>query len=255
MRVVTHCSSVTSCFRPRPTLWHVHDRISFQVEDVAHFFRYPHESALKPISITASDGQLIGIMGSSGSGKSTLLNILNGSQAPSFGRVLLNGRDIYQDASFSSGLIGHIAQDDVLISELTVQDNLRYSAALSLGDLDKSDLHAAVDKTLRSLGLWDIRDLRVGSVMDKTISGGQRKRLNIALELIREPAVLFVDEPTSGLSSRDSEHIMDILKELTLRGKVDLCGHPPAELGYLQAVSISFCSWTLAATRFIKAIL
>ncbi len=197
-----------------------HDRISFQVEDVAHFFRYPHESALKPISITASDGQLIGIMGSSGSGKSTLLNILNGSQAPSFGRVLLNGRDIYQDASFSSGLIGHIAQDDVLISELTVQDNLRYSAALSLGDLDKSDLHAAVDKTLRSLGLWDIRDLRVGSVMDKTISGGQRKRLNIALELIREPAVLFVDEPTSGLSSRDSEQIMDLLKELTLKGKL-----------------------------------
>ena len=77
-----------------------------------------------------------------------------------------------------------------------------------------------MDETLKSLGLWEIRDLRAGSVMDKTISGGQRKRLNIALELIREPAVLFVDEPTSGLSSRDSEQIMDLLKELALRGKL-----------------------------------
>ena len=159
-------------------------------------------------------------MGSSGSGKSTLLNILNGSQQPTFGRVMLNGRDIYNEDESSSGLIGHIAQDDVLISELTVEENLRFSAELSLGAMPNEDLIAHVHQTLRSLGLWEIRDLRVGSVMDKTISGGQRKRLNIALELIREPAVLFVDEPTSGLSSRDSEQIMDLLKELALRGKL-----------------------------------
>jgi energy-coupling factor transporter ATP-binding protein EcfA2 len=77
-----------------------------------------------------------------------------------------------------------------------------------------------VDRTLQSVGLFECKNLRVGSVLDKTISGGQRKRLNIALELIREPAVLFIDEPTSGLSSRDSENIMDLLKELTLRGKL-----------------------------------
>lgn len=197
-----------------------YDRISYVAQDIAHFFNYPAEPALKPLTIDANEGQLIGIMGSSGSGKSTLLNILNGSQEPSFGRVMLNGRDIYSEEECSSGLIGHIAQDDVLISELTVEENLRYSAELSLGALSKDDLIAPVHQTLRSLGLWEIRDLRVGSVMDKTISGGQRKRLNIALELIREPAVLFVDEPTSGLSSRDSEQIMDLLKELTLRGKL-----------------------------------
>ena len=196
------------------------DRISFVVQDIAHFFKYPAEPALKPLTIEAQDGQLIGIMGSSGSGKSTLLNILNGSQEPSFGRVLLNGRDIYNEEECASGLIGHIAQDDVLISELTVKENLRFSAELSLGNWQSGAIESHVDETLKSLGLWEIRDLRAGSVMDKTISGGQRKRLNIALELIREPAVLFVDEPTSGLSSRDSEQIMDLLKELALRGKL-----------------------------------
>lgn len=197
-----------------------HDRIAFVAQDIAHFFKYPAEPALKPLTIEANEGQLIGIMGSSGSGKSTLLNILNGSQQPTFGRVMLNGRDIYNEDESSSGLIGHIAQDDVLISELTVEENLRFSAELSLGAMPNEDLIAHVHQTLRSLGLWEIRDLRVGSVMDKIISGGQRKRLNIALELIREPAVLFVDEPTSGLSSRDSEQIMDLLKELALRGKL-----------------------------------
>ncbi len=75
-------------------------------------------------------------------------------------------------------------------------------------------------RVLMNLGLTEIRDLKVGSPMQKTISGGQRKRVNIALELLREPTILFVDEPTSGLSSRDSENIMDLLKELALRGKM-----------------------------------
>ena len=73
---------------------------------------------------------------------------------------------------------------------------------------------------LNSLGLYEIKDIQVGTPLNKKISGGQRKRLNIALELIREPAVLFLDEPTSGLSSRDSENIMDLLKDLTLKGKL-----------------------------------
>jgi ABC-type multidrug transport system ATPase subunit len=196
------------------------DRITFSALDIAHFFKYPAEPALRPMTIEASEGELIGIMGSSGSGKSTLLNILNGSQEPTFGKVLLNGRCIYRHSNASTGLIGHIAQDDVLISELSVHENLRFSAELSLGGWRSEDIDSQVNQTLKNLGLWDIRHLRVGSVMDKTISGGQRKRLNIALELIREPSVLFVDEPTSGLSSRDSEQIMDLLKELALRGKL-----------------------------------
>lgn len=194
--------------------------VSFVARDVAHFFDYPNEHALRPINLHAEAGELIGIMGASGSGKSTLLNILNGSLPPSFGQVLLNGKTIHGSPDSAAGCIGHIAQEDVLISELSVRDNLRYSAALSLGHLNDAEIDEQVDSILKRIGLWDIRSLRVGSLMDKTISGGQRKRINIALELIREPLVLFVDEPTSGLSSRDSEQIMDLLKELTLRGKL-----------------------------------
>jgi ABC-type multidrug transport system ATPase subunit len=89
---------------------------------------------------------------------------------------------------------------------------------------------------LQSLGLYETKDLKVGSPLEKTISGGQRKRLNIALELIREPSVLFVDEPTSGLSSRDSENIMDLLKELALQRQAGLRGDPPTVIGHLQAL-------------------
>ena len=198
----------------------VEQRMQFEALNLAHFFNYPNEAALRPLSIKAQSGDLIGIMGASGSGKSTLLNILNGSLKPTFGEVYLNGSSIYGGEGNAKGSLGHIAQQDVLISELTVYENLKFSADLSLGGATEKERLERVELTLRRLGLWDIRNLRVGSVMDKTISGGQRKRLNIALELIREPAVLFVDEPTSGLSSRDSEHIMDILKELTLRGKI-----------------------------------
>lgn len=194
--------------------------VQFQVQDVAHFFAFPDAAALRLVSLEEEQGRLIGIMGASGSGKSTLLNILNGTIRPTLGRVLLNGQDLHDSRTNLDGLIGHIAQEDVLISELSVRDNLLYSAKLSFQHLEESALNDRVDATLQRLGLWSIRDLRVGSVMDKTISGGQRKRLNIALELVREPLVLFVDEPTSGLSSRDSEHIMDLLKELTLRGKL-----------------------------------
>ena len=116
--------------------------------------------------------------------------------------------------------MGYVAQDDILFEELTVLENLYYSAKLDFPNESDDAVLGRVQKVLRSVGLTEVSDLRVGSVLDKTISGGQRKRLNIALELVRESHVIFVDEPTSGLSSRDSEMIMDLLKELTLRGKL-----------------------------------
>ncbi|MBL4586864.1 MAG: ABC transporter permease, partial [Flavobacteriales bacterium] len=103
---------------------------------------------------------------------------------------------------------------------LTVFENLFYNAKLCFDGYGKYKINKMVVATLKSLGLFEIKDLKVGSPLNKKISGGQRKRLNIALELIREPSILFVDEPTSGLSSRDSENIMDLLKELALKGKL-----------------------------------
>jgi ABC-type multidrug transport system ATPase subunit len=159
-------------------------------------------------------------MGSSGAGKSTLLNILNGSMEPDKGRVLINGIDIYRERQKVEGLIGHVSQDDLLMEDLTVKQNLLYNAKLCFDNYTPHETEQAVDNMLYSMGLFDIKDIQVGTPLNKKISGGQRKRLNIALELIREPAVLFLDEPTSGLSSRDSENIMDLLKDLTLKGKL-----------------------------------
>lgn len=193
--------------------------ISFIAEHIFYHFK-SGKAGLQNINIAETGGKLIGLMGASGSGKSTLLSVLNGSELPSSGRVLINGIDIHKQTHLVEGIVGFIPQDDLLIEDLTVFENLYYSARLCFGHYTKAQIAELTEKVLLNLGLSEIRNLKVGSPMQKTISGGQRKRLNIGLELLREPTVLFVDEPTSGLSSRDSENIMDLLKELSLRGKM-----------------------------------
>jgi ABC transport system ATP-binding/permease protein len=185
------------------------------------FFHFKSGRAgLQNINIAERGGKLIGIMGGSGSGKSTLLSVLNGSEKPSSGRVMINGVNVHEEAKKIKGVVGFIPQDDLLMEDLTVFQNLYYAAELCFGHYKEEEITKLVEKVLLNLGLSEIKDLKVGSPLHKTISGGQRKRLNIGLELLREPHVLFVDEPTSGLSSRDSENIMDLLKELALRGKM-----------------------------------
>ncbi len=193
--------------------------ITFTADHLFFHFR-SGRAGLQNVNIAEQGGKLIGLMGASGSGKSTLLNVLNGSERPSSGRVLINGIDIHQEPDKVRGVIGYIPQDDLLVEDLTVFENLYYAARLCFGYYTQEETTTLAEQTLLSLGLTEIRDLKVGSPLQKTISGGQRKRLNIGLELLREPAILFVDEPTSGLSSRDSENIMDLLKELSLRGKM-----------------------------------
>jgi len=194
-------------------------RILFEAKDIMYQFK-SGGIGLHPLSFTEESGKLVGIMGASGAGKSTLLNVLNGTSAPTSGEVLINGINIHSEKEQIEGLIGHVSQDDLLIEELTVYQNLYYNAKLCFDNYTEQELQEAVLDVLENLGLYEIRDIEVGSPLNKKISGGQRKRLNIALELIREPAVLFLDEPTSGLSSRDSENILDLLKELTLKGKL-----------------------------------
>lgn len=175
---------------------------------------------LRNVFITEGPGKLIGIMGASGAGKTTLLNVMAGLVKPTKGQVLINGFDIHEEKDKIHGVIGYVAQDDLLIEELTVYENLYYNAKLCFAHFTEEQLQKRVLEVLEDLGLDQRKDLRVGNPLDKTISGGQRKRLNIALELIREPAVMFLDEPTSGLSSRDSENVIDLLKELSLKGKL-----------------------------------
>ena len=194
-------------------------KLSFNVKNLSYKFKNG-ALGLQNVNFATTQGRLVGIMGASGAGKTTLLNVLSGILKPSEGEVLINGINLHTEKKKIKGLIGYIPQDDLLIEELTVFQNLYYSTKLCFKDKNEAEITEIVDKTLISLGLLETKNLKVGSPMNKMISGGQRKRLNIALELIREPSILFVDEPTSGLSSRDSENVMDLLRELALKGKL-----------------------------------
>jgi len=208
-------SDVVSKFLKEGTV----NKISFEAQNIYYEFK-SGGIGLQNINIAEEEGTLVGIMGASGSGKSTLLSVLDGSSKPTEGTILLNGKDLYEDSDSLRGVIGLVPQDDFLIEELSVYENLYYAARLTFGNNTIDRTHKLVQSTLKSLGLSEIKDLKVGTTLDKTISGGQRKRLNIGLELLRKPSVLFVDEPTSGLSSNDSINIMDLLKELSLQGKL-----------------------------------
>ena len=218
-------SGILSKFREPDEL----SKISFIATDLS--YKFPNGNiGLRNVNIAAEGGQLIALMGGSGAGKSTLLNVLNGNESPSKGCLKINGIDLHKNKTQLEGVIGYVPQDDLLIEELTVFDNLLFTAKLCFKNKDKKELVKLSQNLLEALGLSKAAPLKVGSPLEKTISGGQRKRLNIGLELIREPSVLFVDEPTSGLSSSDSENIMDLLKELSLKGKlIFVVIHQPSE--------------------------
>src|SRR5450759_533195 len=194
-------------------------RVVYEVNNIEYRFK-SGKVGIHHMSFKEESGRMVGIMGASGAGKSTLLSVLNGINPPSDGEVLINVASIHKDKEKVKGLIGYVSQDDLLIEELTVFENLYYNAKLCFDNLTEEEIITRVDSVLKNLGLYEIRNIQVGSPLNKKISGGQRKRLNISLELIREPAIMFLDEPTSGLSSRDSENILDLLKELARKGKL-----------------------------------
>ena len=184
-------------------------QVEFSGRDIN--FRFPNsDNGMHDLNFTLHSGELLAIMGGSGTGKTTLLSILNGSLIPQEGHITINGHDISEQKA--KDLIGFVPQDDLLIEELTVYQNLYYTAKLCFASLSEEEIDRRVMKILKDLGLDATKDLKVGSAINKYISGGQRIRLNIALELIREPAVLFLDEPTSGLSSADTEKVINLLK-------------------------------------------
>ena len=196
-------------------------RISLNADNVSLKFKNS-ENGIHNLNFHGESGQLIGILGGSGVGKSTTLSILNGTLQPQNGQVLINGYNLYDENERENlkGVIGFVPQDDLLIEELTVFQNIYFNAKMCLNNLSENELIGVVNKTLVDFDLDEIKDLKVGSPLKKVISGGQRKRVNIALELLREPTILFVDEPTSGLSSVDSETVMNLLKEQTYKGKL-----------------------------------
>ncbi len=196
-------------------------KISLDADNVTFKFRNS-ENGIHHLNFHGESGELIGILGGSGVGKSTTLSILNGTLKPQEGKILVNGYDLYNEdeKKILEGVIGFVPQDDLLIEELTVYQNIYYNAKMCLNDLPEDKLVEAVNKILEDFDLEEVKDLKVGNPLKKVISGGQRKRVNIALEMLREPTILFVDEPTSGLSSFDSEAVMNLLKEQTYKGRL-----------------------------------
>ncbi len=194
---------------------------SLKVTNLHYTFKDDAQIALDEINFYVDRGEFLSIMGPSGSGKTTLLKCLIGEIIPDSASITINQYDFFQNFSYFQKYIGYVPQDDLLFNNLTVYENLYYCGRLRLPHIrDPKELKKRIDNILTQMGLSDKRNLIVGSIMDKKLSGGERKRLNIAIELLADPLIIILDEPTSGLSSKDSEKIIEILNDLKEQGKI-----------------------------------
>jgi len=192
---------------------------------VAHNIRYSVGSKVivDNMSLMMQSGQFIGLIGPSGCGKTTFMMMMNGYLKPSDGDVLINGVSLYQNAEVFQGQIGYVPQDDIIHRELTVEESLWFTSKLRLGNkISSAERQSLVSKTISELKLNDAKDVLIGSPEKKGISGGQRKRVNMAQELITEPLLYFLDEPTSGLDPLSDKEVMLMLKEMANEGHIVL---------------------------------
>jgi len=193
------------------------------------------KTLLDHVSFKALPGDMIALMGPSGAGKTTLLMTLNGYLPPTSGQVRINGEDLYAIYDALRGVIGYVPQDDIVHPELTVFEAVKYSARFRLpNDYSEEEINGRVEQTLRDLGLEGVKNLQIGKPEKKVLSGGQRKRVNIALELVTDPVILFLDEPTSGLAADDTTALINLLHDLTKKtGKtIIMTIHQPAKDEY-----------------------
>jgi len=183
---------------------------------------------VEPVSLTIFPSEVVCVMGPAGAGKTTLMKALNGYTAPTYGQVLFNGAELYKSYDQFRLQLGYVPQDDIMHSLLTVNEALYFTAKLRT-DLRDAEIKARIQYVLTKLNIDDIGDRLIGSPEKKVISGGQRKRLNIAMELLSDPNVLFLDEPTTGLSSYDAYQVVKVLRDLGNSGKtVVLTIHQPS---------------------------
>jgi ABC-type multidrug transport system ATPase subunit/pSer/pThr/pTyr-binding forkhead associated (FHA) protein len=175
---------------------------------------------------------LLAVMGPSGCGKSTLLKALNGDSPPSSGRVYISGLELNENYDYLKTQIGYVPQDDIVHRELTVEQSLFYAAKLRLEHSDASFIQQKIEQVLKDLNIEHIRKNLVGK-----ISGGQRKRVSIAVEILTDPLILFLDEPTSPLDPQTIEEFLEILRNLSNKGTtVIMVTHKPEDLNYMDNV-------------------
>ena len=175
---------------------------------------------------------LTAVMGPSGCGKSTLLKALNGDSPPSNGSVTIAGLDLEANFDYLKSQIGYVPQDDIVHKDLTVYQSLYFSARLRLQDADESLINKKINELLTDLRITHIKENKVGA-----ISGGQRKRVAIAIEILSDPLILFLDEPTSPLDPQTIAEFLEILNHLAKKGTtIIMVTHKPEDLNYMNSV-------------------
>ncbi|MEU6237114.1 FHA domain-containing protein [Kitasatospora sp. NPDC047058] len=202
--------------------------ISLNVQGLVVRVGPDHRVLLDDVGFPLAEKALLAVAGPSGAGKSTLLNALTGLRPADEGTVLYDGRDLYRDYAELRRRIGLVPQDDILHTQLTVRRALAYAAELRFpGDTTKEEREARVDEVIHELGLDSRADLVISS-----LSGGQRKRVSVALELLTKPSLLFLDEPTSGLDPGMERSVMRMLRGLADDGRtVVVVTHSVLSLG------------------------
>lgn len=198
-----------------------------EVRELQHRFD-SRDTALDGISFLARRGEMICVMGPSGCGKSTLLRVLGGQLKPRGGEVLMNGMPLYSHLEDLTPYIAYIPQEDAFDPLLKVQENLDFSVAVRCPHLKTEERRKRVEAKLAELGLADMRKRLAGTPQQKFLSGGERKRLNAGLDMIGISDVYLFDEPTSGLSSKDSEHVLEIIRNLARNKIVIISIHQPS---------------------------
>lgn len=199
---------------------------SLEVRDLMCRFRN-RQVALEGISFAMHRGEMVCVMGASGCGKSTLMRALAGQFPPSQGDVLFNGRSLYGNYDSLRRYVAYIPQHDAFDEHLTIEENINFAAALRAPHLSGRERLRRIDGKLAELGLNERRGSIVGAAHKKTLSGGERKRLNIGLDMISSADVYLFDEPTSGLSSKDSEHVIEIIRGMSHNKIVLVTIHQP----------------------------
>ena len=200
---------------------------NLEVSEITHRFSNG-EVGLDGISFSVTRGELVCVMGASGSGKSTLLKVLAGQLQPTSGQAVLNGQSLYPNLEALKRYISYVPQEDAFDEHLTIGENLSFAAAIRSPHLSRRDRMRRLEAKLVELGLGERRDAVVGSALKKTLSGGERKRLNIGLDMISISDVYLFDEPTSGLSSKDSEHVIEIIRGMAHNKIVVVTIHQPS---------------------------
>ena len=194
------------------------EHLMLQANDIS--FSHALGKGIQKFSLNINSGTLVGVLGREGTGKSTILNLLAGEIPPATGDIMINGYSYRRELYHLKGMIGFVPEDDLLFDELSVFDNLYYTAKLYLGNLSEDEIRKKVRALLKDLDLWRFNKKIVGSLNDKNLQPGQRRLLNIALELIRDPQLLIVDNALSALSLSDSSRIIEVLSDYTFKGRI-----------------------------------